>query len=530
MKKFLKSPWGIALICVVASLVTLGAAAVVANQLWYDAQPKFQDVTIELGQQMPGLDRFLLPLANPEKAAFVTEPTQEELGKAGDVQVTLRHGKTEETVTLHIVDTVAPTATFRTERTEPAGYVPKPEDFVLEYFDLAETKLCFEREPEIPEDYQDLLLTVVVMDASGNQITQECTVTYAWMYKAVTLELGQQLSAEQILLEPDNGEVVMDPAQLEVINTSGVGQYELICTAGDNTETCTVTVVDTTAPTLVLQDVNIYRGGRVSLEDFVELAEDLSGEVTLEMSGKYDRNTLGSYPITITATDIYGNTANGETLLRVVTDTTPPRIDGLSSMQVEKNSDPDFLAGVTAHDSRDGACEVSVDLSKVDLTKHGTYYAVYTAEDSAGNKATSKRKVVVNHDAADTAALVASVAQSIGSDPEALRDYVRYKITYTSNWGGDDPVWYGLTKKAGNCYVHNLTLKALLEYYGYQTQLIWVTDRSHYWLIINLGGTWYHIDGTPGNTHTIYSLMNDEQRLATLRGRDWDHSKWPACG
>ena len=529
MRKFLKTPWGI--ICLVAAcLVLLGGAAVAVNQYWYNAQPKFQDATMELGEEAPALEAFLLPLANPEKAAFVTELTQEALSKAGDVPVTLRQGKTEATVTLHVVDTVAPTATLLTERTEPAGYIPKPEDFVLEYFDLAETRLCFEHEPEIPEDYRDLTLTVIVMDASGNRISQMCTVTYAWMHHAVTLELGQLLSAEMILLEPEKGEAILEADQLELINTSGVGQYTLTCTSGDHVEICTVTVVDTTAPELTVEDVHIYRGGHVELEDFVVSAEDLSGEVTLEMTGTYDRNRLGTYPVQITATDVYGNQTVAETALHVVTDATPPSISGLETLYVEKHSEPDFLEGVTAYDSKDGTCQVTVNTDGVDLTKYGTYYAVYTAADSSGNKATAKRKVIVNHDDADTAALVAAVAQSIGSDPEALRDYVRYEITYTSNWGGDDPVWYGLTKHAGNCYVHNLTLRALLSYYGYETQLIWVIDKSHYWLIINLGGTWYHIDGTPGNTHTIYSLMNDEQRLATLRGRDWDHDKWPACG
>ncbi len=529
MKKFLKSPWGIVCI-IVAGLLILGGAAVAANQLWYNAQPKFQDVTVELGATAPAVDEYMLPMANPEKTVLVTELTDEQLAKAGDVSVTLRHGKQEHTVALHIVDTTAPTAEFLTYRVEPAGYVPKPEDFVLESYDLAETTVFFEQAPEIPSDYSDLVLTVVVMDASGNQISGECTVRYAWMYESVTLELGQPLTAEMILLEPEKSELLLDEAQLEQINTAGVGEYTLTCTSGGNTAECTVTVVDTTAPTVVLEEHHIYRGGRVKLEDFVVSAEDLSGEVTLELIADYDRYTLGTYPVQVIATDVHGNTVTAETFVHVVTDATPPHIDGLSNMQVEKNSSPDFLKGVKAYDNRDGYCEVTVDLSQVDLTKHGTYYAVYTAVDTSGNKATAKRKVVVNHDAADTAALVAEVAQSIGSDPEALRDYVRNKIRYTGSWGGDDPVWYGLTSKVGNCYVHNLTLQALLRYYGYETRLIWVTNKSHYWLIINLGGTWYHIDGTPGRVHTRYSLMNDEERLATLSGRDWDRSKWPACG
>ena len=529
MKKFLKSAWGI--VCIVAvALTVLAGAAVAANQIWYNAQPKFHGSTIELGTEEIPMELFLGELAKPEKAAFAEELTPDMLNEAGEVPVALLHGRRRETVNLTIVDTTAPTAAFQTKRTEPAGYIPKPEDFVTEYFDLSEVTLSFQTEPEIPTDYRDLVLTVVVADIHGNQITQECTVTYAWMYESVTLELGQPLTPALILLEADKGEAFLDDAQLEQIHTAGVGQYEITCTSGGNTDVCIVNVVDTTGPVLELKEKNIYPGGKVKLEDFIELAEDLSGEVTLKMSDDYDRYTLGSYPIQIEATDIYGNVTVATTKLNVVTDTTPPYIEGLKTLYAEKHIAPDYMTGVTAYDSKDGACEVTVNTDGVDLTKAGTYYAVYTAKDKSGNIASSKRKVIVNHDAEDTAALVASIAQSIGSNPEALRDYCREEITYTSSWGGDDPVWYGFTQYVGNCYVHNLCLNALLQYYGYQTQLIWVTNQSHYWLIINLDGTWYHIDATPGPVHPRFSLMTDEQRLMTLGGRDWDHSKWPACG
>ena len=90
-------------------------------------------------------------------------------------------------------------------------------------------------------------------------------------------------------------------------------------------------------------------------------------------------------------------------------------------------------------------------------------------------------------------------------------------------------MWYGFTNKVGNCYVHALCLQRLLSAKGYSTKLIWVTNKSHYWLLINLGGTWWHIDATPTPAHSRYSLMNDEMRLATLNGRKWDFESWPAC-
>lgn len=529
MKKFLKSAWGIVTVVAVGVLLLAGAA-VMANQLWYNAQPKFQDVTVELGTQQVSLEQFFTQYAKPEKAAFVTELTAEQMQQAGDVPMTLRQGRREETVALHIVDTTAPTAEFVTARTVPAGYVPVAADFVTDVFDLSGTQVSFAEEPQIPEDYRDLELTVVVTDDHGNTLQQTCVVTYAWMYKTVTLELGEYLTPAHILLEPEKDAKLLDESQLVMINGAGVGEYTITCTSGGNTETCVITVQDTTPPTLVLEPVNIYVNGRVKMEDFVVTAEDLSGTVELKLLTELTRSALGTYPVQIEATDAYGNTVVAETELRVVTDTTPPYIEGLGTLYTDKNIAPDYMAGVSAYDSKDGTCEVTVSTEDVDLTKMGTYYAVYTAVDKTGNKATEKRKVVVNHDASDTAALVASIAQQIGADPERLRDYVREEISYTSSWGGDDPVWYGFTKWVGNCYVHNLCLNSLLQYYGYETQLIWVTDQSHYWLIINLGGTWYHIDATPGPVHPRFSLMTDEQRLMTLGGRVWDTSKWPACG
>jgi hypothetical protein len=69
----------------------------------------------------------------------------------------------------------------------------------------------------------------------------------------------------------------------------------------------------------------------------------------------------------------------------------------------------------------------------------------------------------------------------------------------------------------------------LLKYNGYSTQLIWTTCQTHYWLLININGTWRHIDPTPSSVHSRFSLMTDEQRKSTLSGRDWDRDSWPAC-
>lgn len=528
MKAFFKTKWGIACI-VMAVLVGLIGGAFASQAIWLYYQTKFQDVTVELGTDTVHITQFLTKYAKQEKVRFVSDVSTIDLTRVGDISLTLKHGRKEETVLLRVQDTTPPEAVFTLHRTEAAGYVPAPEDFVTEVTDLSETTVSFKEQPVVPDDYTDLPVTLVVADAYGNAIEQVCTVTYSWMREHVELELGETLKKAHILLQPGKDHKRIDQAKLNEINKAGVGEYTVTCSIGDRTATCTVTVKDTTAPTVELEPVQVYVGGSAKMEDFVISAGDLSGEVELELLSELDSSKEGSYPVQIEATDIYGNVIIAETTLYVITDTEPPYIDGLSTMTVEKKNNPDYLTGVSAYDEKDGYCSVTCDASGVDLTKAGTYYVVYTAVDQSGNVGSYRRKVIVNHDQEDTQALVDSIAAKIGSDPEALRDYVRYNVSYDTTWGDDDPVWYGFTQWTGNCYVHAFCLRALLDYYGYETKLIWVTDKTHYWLQIKLNGAWKHIDATPGNTHTRYSLMNDAQRLETLNGRTWDTTLWPAC-
>jgi len=528
MKKFLRSPWGI--VCIVAvALVLLAGIAFGGYQYWLYQQPKFQNATLELGTKNIPADVFFTQYAKPEEAVLRTDLSS--LTAAGEYPVTLCHGRKEETVTLTLVDTTPPVAEFVTKRVEAVGYVPKAEDFVTSVTDLSDTTVFFMDTPVIPEDYAVLELTVVVEDVWGNRTQQNCALTYSWIYEEVTLELGQTLTPAHILPDPEKDAGLLDMALLEQISGAGVGEYTVECTSGGQTLQCKVTVVDTTAPTLELKPVERYENGTATLEHFVVKAEDLSGEVELQLLTELKFGKLGTYPVQIQAKDIHGNTVILETELRIVPDTTGPAIYGLGTMYVEKHSSPDYMGGVTAYDSKDGSCTVSCNADKVDLTKAGTYYATYTSVDRSGNQSSASRKIVVNHDQDDRAALVATIAQKVGSDPLALRTYIRNEIAYINNWGGDDPVWYGFTQWAGNCYVHAVCLQALLDYYGYETQMIWVEDQSHYWLIIRLDGKWWHIDGTPGPVHTKYDQpMNDEQRLETLKGRKWDTTKWPPCG
>lgn len=590
-----------------ATAAVLAFGAMGGYTLWHYRLPKFHDVTLELGEQLPPVATFVTENATLEKAALVTEESNIDLSCVGIQELTFTHGKKAETVCLTIEDTTAPMLKLR-DVSADIGTELTPTDFVDEVIDFSKVRLTFAEPLETPEGYGDVAVEIIATDESGNETREFSTLSYVWMRNQLTVELGSSLSKGDILMNPEKDGDLLEQAVLDALTTAAVGTYPISTTTADGkTGTCQVTVVDTVKPELKVKDVKVYEGEAVSMKDFLESATDLSGPVATKLLQQPNTSQTGTYTITVEAADINGNITTADAKLVVVKDTDAPVFSGLKKLSVDKgkqpnytsgviandakdgkvafeydasgvnlsqpgtytvtytaqdkagnkvteqrkitvladtqapkfsglkdisakkNKTPDYTAGVTAKDNWDGVVDFTYDDSKVNLSKAGTYYVTYTAVDNAGNKATARRKVVVNHDQEDTKVLVRDIAAGLSSDPEAIRDYVRKSIKYSSDWGGDDPVWFGFKNKKGNCYVHAMCLQELLEAKGYETKLIWVTDKSHYWNLIKINGVWKHIDATPGTRHTKYSLMNDAQRLETLQGREWDTSKWPTC-
>ena len=512
-----------------AAAVVLGLGALGGYTAWHYQQPKFHDLTIELGEPLPQVEEFLTQYADAKKAILATPAAQIDLSAAGEYQLSFTHGSKTETVCLTVTDTTAPVLRLKDVKAD-IGTELTPEDFVEDVSDLSPVKLDFAQPLDTPESYGDTAVEIIATDASGNVTRGSCTLSYAWIHNEVTIEFGSALTREDIFLNPEKDGDLISQETLDTINQSPAGTYPITVTTGSGqSATCQVTIADTTPPEVKVQDVTVFVGDELSLEDLLLEATDLAGPVTTKLLQELSTAEAGTYTVTVEATDLNGNQTTVNCTITVQADTEAPVFAGLTNISTEKGKKPNYTSGVSATDSRDGTVEFHYDASKVDLTKTGTYYVIYTAVDKAGNTATSRRKVVVENDQSDTQALVDQIAATLSDDVEEIRDYVRNKIKYSHDWGGNDPVWFGFTTKKGNCYVHALCLQVLLEAKGYETNLIWVTDKSHYWLQVNLDGVWKHIDATPGVRHTKYSLMNDEQRYECLQGRDWDRSQWPPC-
>jgi hypothetical protein len=538
MERFLNSKEGTVVTSCVIALVAVGMIFG-AFVLYENQADAFQDVTVELGQPMPELEAFLVEGMDLRLAKMITAESALDLQKPGTHSVELEYSGRRQTVQLKVQDTTAPEVVFGAVRSS-IGDTPAPEDFVTSVTELDTYTVTFQEAPVCPDTFGDVTVQVLVTDASGNVTAGNCSLTWLWMKTEYTMELGDVLEKADVLGNPEVHSEYLQQSMLDTLNQAPVGEYTISSTINGTTCICTVKIVDTTAPKLVLKSGRVFNDGVLTAEELVEETSDLSGAVTVRFVENPPFGTPGTHTVSIEATDIHGNVATAQTTLEIIEDTEAPVFSGLSTIYINKNGWFSFEEGVTAVDNIDGEVHYDYNIGNLNVEKAGTYFLNYFSNDAAGNTVHAKRKIVVNHDNSDTAALVASIARSLPNDPEKLRNYVRNNIYYNTNWGGDDPVWYGFTNHVGNCWVHALCLQELLNYYGWNNQIVGVSEEfsnhPHYWLVIEIQpGVWRHIDATPGRMHEKYSLMTDEQRFETLYlggidvQRDWDRTTCPPC-
>lgn len=433
----------------------------------------------------------------------------------------------EKTVKLSLVDTTAPQVKFQNV-TKYIGYEINGEDFIIEKTDLSQMHVEVLNVPEITE-FGNYPVTVVVKDEYGNETKNECTLTIDWLNYNITLELGKALTKEDILMRPEEDAGLVSKTELERINKSPVGEYTMTLTNNEKEYVINIKVQDTTAPELELKDVTIYDDEKVDKSKFIASAKDASGEVETTLLTEIDYKKIGTQVIKIEAKDQYENKIEKEANLTIKKDTEGPVFSGLKEMTVAKNSSVNYKSGVKAVDSREGNCEFTVDTSKVNIGAAGTYYATYTSKDSKGNTTSAKRKITVKHNQEDTNNKFNEFYNTYlaGKDALGIVSTIRNEISYNSSWGDDDPVWYGLTNRKGNCYVHVLLVQKALNKAGITNQVVKTIDGTHYWNLINVGGVWRHYDSTPGG-HLIGPATDDEKFASTsMKGRDWNRSAYP---
>jgi hypothetical protein len=208
-----------------------------------------------------------------------------------------------------------------------------------------------------------------------------------------------------------------------VDNTLAHGStFDVVYDLGDGTNNThiirTVTVVDTTAPVITLDDGDIgttdYTVQRGTTYVDPGATADTGETVSDNRSSNLNMAVSGTYIVTYSATDVGGNTGTADRIV-IVEDTIAPVITlddgdiGTTDYTVQRGTtyvDPGATAdtGETVSDNRS---------SNLNMAVSGTYIVTYSATDVDGNTGTADRIVIVE----DTTAPVITLADGDDGTP-----------------------------------------------------------------------------------------------------------------
>lgn len=195
----------------------------------------------------------------------------------------------------------------------------------------------------------------------------------------------------------------------------------------------------------------------------------------------------------------------------------------------------DFTSDVKAFDSFGNELPVSSELYIPETIVSyglGPILYVFRTEDSAGNSGMALQTCFLEEYEEEASR---EIAEEYASQVEAtdeglveLKNIIRNSVYFSESYGGYNPVLVTHDGKRGNCYSHNRLLYEVLEYMGYEVQMIWDEAGAHYWCLVKTESGWRHLDATPlDNYPETLGLLTDEERAKVKPDRLWNTELWP---
>ncbi|MBQ4820921.1 immunoglobulin-like domain-containing protein [Aquimarina sp. MMG016] len=300
-------------------------------------------------------------------------------------------------------------------------------------------------------------VTYNVSDAAGNdatEVTREVTVSDTTVPvisltgdAAVTVEAGSTYSdAGATASDSLDGDITADIVTVNPVDTSVPGVYTVTYNVSDAEGndavevTREVTVVDTTAPTIVLNGSanETAEAGSTYTDSGATASDIVDGDLTTSIIvvNPVDTSVPGVYTVTYNVSDAEGNDAVEVTREVTVSDTTIPVITLSGDAAVTVEAGTTYTdAGATASDSFDG--DITADIAivnPVNTAVPGVYTVTYNVSDAAGNDAVEvTREVTVS----DTTIPVITL---LGDDPIEIAQGTTYTdagATASDSFDGD---------------------------------------------------------------------------------------------
>ena len=392
---------------------------------------------------------------------------------------------------------------------------------------------------------------ILVLIVAALVVAAELTGLYFYgnIRSMVEIEAGSPVpSAQDFIKTPRSSIEVL--SSTDGIDSAVPGTYTLKFRWKCFTKTAKLVITDSIAPKLELHDLVTATNTELAPEDFVVLLEDATA-VQLRYSTQPDFKKEGDQTVKITAKDAGGNETEASAVLSLYDDAEPPVITGAVNRTVYESESISYKKGITVTDNLDPAPTLSIDNSKVDLDKQGTYPVTYTATDFCGNSSSVTVNITVepvpsgyenieklNEKADQLLAKILTPEMTEIERAYAIFRWIRVNVTWSAgrvphNYVGQ--ALEALNGNAGDCYTCTVGCKVLLERAGFEVKFMERTGApgQHYWLMVKVGGEWYHMDPSPIYVHQFICFLGTDAQLeafnetrANYYNHDW--SQFPA--
>jgi hypothetical protein len=263
-----------------------------------------------------------------------------------------------------------------------------------------------------------VMVTMTVNDVSGNSSTDTAMVTVVdnspptAVCTDITLPLDVNGNATLTANQIDGGSGVSCGAATLTIDTSSfdcsnIGPNTVTLTvtnAAGSTANCTaiVTIVDSTPPTVLCQDVTVILdgagSGTITTADIDNGTSDACGLAPLSLDiTSFDCSDVGSNTVTLTATDFNGNSSSCTATVTVLDNINPTAV--CQNITVSLNASG--VATVTPLQVDGGSSDFcgiasrSLNISSFDCSNLGANTVILSVTDTSGNTATCNAIVTV---------------------------------------------------------------------------------------------------------------------------------------
>ena len=345
----------------------------------------------------------------------------------------------------------------------------------------------------------------------------------------VTVEAGDAMPTREDFMEDPWDSVVMD-TDIGKLTSVQLGVYPVEFHWGPITKSVTLFIRDSVPPKGEAKDVIRKVGEEVTVDDFVVSAEDVT-PVNKYFYSDPDMTEEGTRTVRVVLEDAGGNQTILTPKLSVYDPKKKPEIRGMLDQMVYVGETISYRNGVTVTADQDTNPQLEIDSASVDLDHAGVYPVTYTATDKFGRVSRETVRITVadlpdnyydmleaDRLADETLAALISPTMDEIDKAFAIFRWVRKSIPWNNTRTPRDEVeesLAGLKGESGDCFTHAVTCKRLLEHAGFEVLFLHRDPGpgQHYWLMVRIGKSWYHMDPSPVYMHQQVNFLATDEEL-----------------